>query len=242
VPASHFVILGHPRSGSTLLVQSLRAYEGILAYGELFQDEPDARRRAFRGAHVYYETDADGAAFLSDTIFHDDGDADTVAVGFKLFYTQARARGARSAWRYLLGRTDLCVIHLTRDNLLDAFVSLREAEASGRWHVGLGETPPAGAAIHVDPGDCLRFLDCVSAHRAWVRRAFQSHALLELSYERHLAADFDRTMAQVQGFLGVPPKPLPILSRKQSSGPLETRVSNYHELKDRLRLTIHRAD
>jgi LPS sulfotransferase NodH len=237
--ATHFVVLGHPRSGSTLLVQALRAHPGILAYGELFQDELHARRTGFRARHEMYETGTDGASFLANAIFRESDDDEILAVGFKLFYTQAREPGARSAWRYLADRTDLCIIHLTRDNALDAFVSLCEAQASGRWHVESAETPPVAASIRIDPAKCLEFLDSLYAYREWVRQAFQAHELLEVSYERHLVADFNTTVREVQTFLGVPALPLPALLRKQGTRPIEARVSNCAEIANLLRNTIH---
>jgi LPS sulfotransferase NodH len=241
-PATHFVVLGHPRSGSTLLVQALREHPGMCVYGELFQDEPEARRTGYGARRgTMYETGTDGASFLADTIFRENDDPETLATGFKLFYTQGRTPGARSAWGYLIGRKDLRVIHLTRDSGLRAFVSLCEAEASGRWLVEPADTPPAGAPIHIDPQRCLAFLDSLYAYREWVRRAFAAHERLELSYERHLVADFDTALADVQTFLGVPALRLPALLRRQGTRPLEERISNYGEIRDLLRRTIHRC-
>jgi len=160
-------------------------------------------------------------------------------VGFKLFYLQARDPFARSAWTYLTGRTDLRVIHLTRDDALDTFISLSEAETTGRWVVEAAEMPPAGAPIRIDPQKCLEFLDCTYAYREWARRAFRAQDVLELSYERHLVADFSAALVDVQTFLGVPPLPLPALLRKQGFRPIDERISNLKEIRDLLRHTIH---
>lgn len=238
VPETHFVILGHPRSGSTLLLNALREHPGMHVYGELFQDELEDRRDGFGAAGEVYENGMDGASFLANTIFRMRDDPEVLAVGFKLFYEQAHEPGARSAWRYLIDRTDVRVIHLTRDSALHTFVSLSEAKVSGRWHVELDEAAPASAPIRIDPEKCLAFLDNLYAYREWTRRAFQAHELLELSYER-LDADFNAALFDVQTFLGVPPVPLPALLRKQGVRPLEARISNFEEITALLRRTIH---
>ena len=233
-----FVILGHPRSGSTLLLNALREHPGLLVYGEVFNDEPEARRDGYGGTDEVYETGADGASFLAHTIFRDRCDPEVLAVGFKLLYSQSHGHGMRSAWDYLVDRTELRVIHLTRDSLLDAYVSLAEAEASGRWHVELHEAVASGAPLHIDPEACLEFLDGVHASREWARRAFRAHEVFELSYEQ-LTAEFGATLHDVQAFLGLPPVPLPALLRKQGLRPLAARVSNLDEIVDMLRRTIH---
>ncbi|GMT99599.1 hypothetical protein KH5H1_37190 [Corallococcus caeni] len=238
VPETNFVILGHPRSGSTLLLNALREHPGLRVYGELFQEELEERRNGFGAADGVYEPSMDGASFLAERIFRRRDDPDLLAVGFKLFYLQAREPQARSAWRYLLNRTDVRIIHLTRDNALDTFVSLSEAEASGRWHVEIDEAIPTSEPIRIDPERCLAFLDAIYAYREWARRAFWAHEALELSYER-LHADFSAALFDVQSFLGVPPVPLPALLRKQGVRPLSARITNFAEITELLRRTVH---
>jgi LPS sulfotransferase NodH len=238
IPTIHFLILGHPRSGSTLLLNALREHAGLRVYGEIFQTEEEERRNAFGGLAEMYETGTDGASYLANVIFRTRDDPEILAVGFKLFYLQAAEPHARSAWRYLLERTDVRIIHLTRDRAVDAFVSLCEAEQTGRWHVELDETASPGAPIRLDPERCLAFLDSVYSYREWVRRAFHAHEVFELSYER-LDATFSAALFDVQTFLGVPPEPLPALLRKQGVRPLEERVSNFKEITALLRRTIH---
>ena len=242
VPATHFVILTHPRSGSNLLVHALRQHPGTRMYGELFQEEIEVRSTAFRSQREMYDAGSDGAAFLAERIFvEDDDDPELLAVGFKLFRTQAREPEAQSAWDYLIDRKDLHVIHLNRDSGLDAFVSYCEAEISGRWLAEPDEPIEAGPPIRIDPERCLEFLDCNLSHRDWVRQAFHAHPLLELSYERHLAADFGGALRDVQAFLGLPAVPVPPPLRKQAVRPLAERVANYAESIALLRHTVHAA-
>lgn len=208
-------------------------------YGEVFQDELDARREGLGFPNEVFETGSDGASYLSNNIYEEcAGDDELFAIGFKLFYMQAREPGARTAWRYLMHHRNLRIVHLTRDNLLEAFVSFVEARASGRW---LSEVDKLlrGAPMHVDTDECLAFLDQIYSYRGWANQAFCQHQVFELSYERHLIADFGSAMTQVQKFLGVPPLRLPVLLRKQGTAPIETRVINFDEVRRALRHTIH---
>lgn len=236
---THFVIIGHPRSGSTLLTSALREHPSIRMYGEVFQDDLEARKESLSPLDKVYQDGADGATYLNQVIFAKNNDPDLRATGFKLFYTQARESAARSAWGYLRERTDILVIHLVRDNTLDAFVSLLEAEKSGNWVLELNQERSMHTLVHIDHERCLKFLDEIFVYREWVRYAFRFHQVLELSYERHLVANFDIALNDVQEFIEVPCQQLPILLKKQGVGTVETRVVNYNEACSMLRNTIH---
>jgi hypothetical protein len=118
---------------------------------------------------------------------------------------------------------------------------MAEAEASGRWHVELGESAPAGLPIRIDVGRCAAFLDGLYAYRAWARRAFRKHDVFELAYES-LASDFEGALNDVQAFLEIPLQPLPALLERQGTRPLDERVSNLAEVEARLARTIHAPD
>ena len=234
-----FVVLTHPRSGSTLLIKAIRAHPAVRMYGELFQEELETRLAGIGAPHDVYASGEDGSRFLSETIFRDRDDPELSAVGFKLFYGQGREPGARTAWDYLLSRRDIRVVHLTRDDPLAAYVSLEEAEATGRWHLELDESAPPGPPVRLDPEACLAFLDELHSNRSWARHAFRMHPVLELSYERHLDRGFAAGLHDVQAFLGLPPMDLPALLQKQSDRPLEQRVTNLPEIRAALRNTVH---
>jgi LPS sulfotransferase NodH len=238
-PATRFVLLGHPRSGSTLLFTSLIEHPSLRIYGELFQDDSEARREAYGAPEVMYRPEMDGATFLDERVFREDGNPETLAVGFKLFYTQAREPFARTAWAYLLRQKDIRIVHLVRNEVLRSFASLCEAEASGEWHVDEGQTPVSSSPVRIDPERCLAFLDAWYAHREWVRQAFSKHEMLELSYERHILPDFQLALRDVQSFLGIPPLTLPVVLRRQGTRPLEERISNYDEIRSLLKHTVH---
>ncbi|MCG5052742.1 MAG: sulfotransferase [Myxococcales bacterium] len=238
----HFVLLGHPRSGSTLLLNALREHPGVQAFGEIFQDEPEERRSQLGGLFASYENGMDGAAYLRTHVFHARDDEDLLAIGFKLFYFQAREKPAATAWQYLIDEPRIRIVHLSRAQGVEAFVSLCEAEATGKWHVELDEPPaPTPTPVHVDPEACLAFLDKVQVHNAWVRQAFCKHDVLDLSYER-LVRDFSRSLSDVQTFLELPCQSLPLLLRKQGTRPLHHRIANFEELRRRLRHTLHALD
>jgi LPS sulfotransferase NodH len=239
VPRTGFVIIGHPRSGSTLLVNALREHTHVRAYGELFQEEPEERQRGYGSHLVLYQDGMDGASFLKDRVYAAPDEVEIMAVGFKLFYAQARDPQAASAWRYLLARKQLRIVHLVRERAFDAYVSLCEANASGRWHLEFDEAPDVISPVLIDPAKCLSFLNRHFTYSSWVRQAFNKHAFLEVSFERHLVAAFDVTMRDVQTFLDVPVEPLPMLQRPQGVRPIEERVANYEAIRGLLQNTVH---
>jgi LPS sulfotransferase NodH len=235
---SRFIVLCHARSGSTLLLNSLREHPALHVYGELFQDEEEHRSEGFGPSDEVYVDGTDGVGYLEDTIFRFRDDPELLAIGFKLMYQQARDPATRDIWPYLIDQSDLRVVHLTRDSALHAFISMCEAETSGRWTVEIYEELPPVPPIRIDPERCLEFLDGLYAYRAWARHAFRGHQVFELSYER-LLTDFSAALHDVQAFLEIPPMPLPPLLRRQGTRPLAERVTNLSEITALVERTIH---
>ena len=101
-----FVLLTHPRSGSTLLSLALRAHPEIRMFGELFNDESDERICAFEAGYRSrpsiarylkyirggaYVRGWNSAEFIERQIYFDPSNDRPPATGFKLFYEQARS-------------------------------------------------------------------------------------------------------------------------------------------------------
>jgi LPS sulfotransferase NodH len=238
VPTIGYVVLCHPRSGSNMLIHALRQHPSVRAYGEIFQDEIDARRTAYRGHFEVYLPEMDGADFLRK-IYCECYFDEILSVGFKLFYEQARHGRARTAWDYLRHRKEIRVLHLTRERSLDAYVSLCEAKATDRWVLETGEKRPDDMPpVVLDVDACLAFLNESYTYSAWVRSAFADHPFLDLQYDADLCASFPQTIKKVQEFLEVPVIDLPQRTQKQGTHPLKERVSNYAEVMDALRHTL----
>ena len=229
----HFVVLTHGRTGSSLLIRSLRE-AGLAAFGELLHEDPADREQAARELEAHREGQ-DGAAYLRQFFAGDEHR------GFKLFYEQARYGPASTAWDFLRQQREIAIVHLVRSDLFASWVSYEVARRTGMWALEADATAPAERApFEVDGDEVARFFDRVHAQRAWVRRAFADHPFLEIRYEEGLRDRFDQTMARVLehvGATGVSP-PRAVL-RRLATQPAETLVTNFDELRDRFRNSPH---
>lgn len=243
-----FVLLGHRRSGSTLMLCGLAGHRNVYMFGELFNEHEDDRRKAFasglRGCSVaerrgmsesgFYRDGQDGAQFLRDFVFYEHY-WQPVAVGFKLFYHQARdTGGARRAWEYLIAHKDIHVIHLVRRNMLESMLSLRIAFQTNEWASLTTEAPAPTeplAPLHFSPQECEGYFTETGKSQQWARAAFSDHPSIEVEYEGDLCRRFQATMHRVQDFLGVPRRRSRRLLRKQARRRPAEQISNYAELK-----------
>jgi hypothetical protein len=130
-----FIILTYARTGSTMFAASLNSSPNIICFRELFNpimdgigfhvdgyDNASAQDRALR--------DQDFAKFLEDRIFCEHP-KEIGAVGFKMPYVHFGSVPGLLEW--LVGDTDIRVLHLKRRNPLRMLVSLRIAQTTGGW-------------------------------------------------------------------------------------------------------------
>jgi Sulfotransferase family len=245
-----FIVLGHARNGSTLLTTALGQHEQVRIFGELFNDEEEERRRAFRagcplyrdgrlidrqseGRAEFYRDGCDGATFLREEVLYQRYTDDLFAVGFKIFYNQARTASAKSAWMYLRRTPSIRVIHLLRKNLLESLLSLRLAFLTGEWvrprQAGTTVSQPPPIWLH--PEETRAYFDEITAWRQWAIKFFRSHHMLEMEYASDLCSKFNETLQRAQEFLGIPFQPVTQLLEKQAQRSPADQISNYAELK-----------
>jgi LPS sulfotransferase NodH len=253
----HFILLAHPRSGSTLLVRSLGEHPNVRMFGELFNDEEEERERAFsqisrcavarrRGidASMYYREGEDGGRFVHEKVFYKRYSEEvTKSVGFKIFYEQARENSeAKKVWEYLLANRDVRVIHLRRRNLLETYLSLRVASLTNEWTQPKGREPAARPELFpsgLEPEACASYFDRIAAYRLWVERCWKERALLTLDYETDLCSNYDETLRRIEDFLEVDHQPAEQKLEKQARCHPRERIGNYDELKEYFRYTPH---
>ena len=247
-----FILLGHGRSGSTLLVKTLLQHPRILMEEELFHPEEAERFKVdlhptestpeqsdFEIAP--YRDFEDGAEFLRERVFCERENSQFLAVGFKMFYTHARDnKNAKTAWDYLTMDRSIHVIHLVRSNILHTFLSLKVAFQTGEWRRWKGVTGAAAAplSLRLEPAECEEFFNQIVSHRLWAKRAFEHHPLLEIDYENDVCSDFQNTMSRIYDFLSVPHEPARELLEKQASRHPADLISNYDELRQHFRHTL----
>lgn len=235
-----FIVLGHARSGSSLLSHALSEHDSIKMYGELFHESEDDRRRYSKVGERFYWDGDDGAQFLRHVVFNRRRLAGETAIGFKIFYDHARKdSNARAVWDYLASDTDIRVIHLSRKNLLEVRVSLEIALRNKRWDqpIGTQKKDTEFEPVLIGKEKCEAFFNKILAYRRWAQDCFRRHLVLEVEYEEHLCKDFQATMNKVQSFLGVPCRPAQKLLEKQASRSSHEQIINYCELKEFFRDT-----
>ena len=243
-----FVVLGHRRSGSTLLLCDLLVHRNVYMFGELFNESADERRRAFasglRGCTVaqrrgidedrFYREGQNAAAFLNNMVFYNHY-WEPVAVGFKLFYHQARNdENGRHAWDYLIADKDIRVIRLARHNMLDSMLSLRIAYQTNEWARLKNETKPRvaePAPMSLSPAECEDYFNQIERSQEWARKAFSEHQSLEIEYEADLCRGFQATMHRIHDFLEVPRRRARKMLQKQARRKPAEQIRNYQELK-----------
>ena len=247
-----FILLGHGRSGSTLVVKSLAQHPNIRMAGELFHESQDERKRAFEGLNRtyppdkaekhYYLEDTDGAKFLREDVFYERPWPEIRAAGFKLFYVHARNHSeTRKAWPYLLENKDIRVLHLVRTNNLESFLSLKLALLTKEWKRWKNSQteraePPL---LTLDPKECRAYFDEKRVWRDWARASFSDHPFFEFEYERDVCRRFQPLMHDIHDFLDVPRAPASELLEKQARKPPREQIANYDELKEYFRYTPH---
>lgn len=235
-----FVILTAGRSASNLLVAALQDHPNVLAYSELLTPEEETRQAIGRceGGEYFHEGES-AAEFLRKAVYDRPHSAATHAVGFKLLFDQARANEReRSAWRFLIERRDIRVLHLVRPNLLDAAVSYEVARRTGEWYRENGRTPtgPPLETIQLSPIFCSWFFRRATIFNRWVVRTFIERPFLTLTFHEVTEA-FESTMQRVFRFLDVPPAAVQPRYVKQSVRTPQLLVENYEDLKKRFEST-----
>jgi LPS sulfotransferase NodH len=255
----HFVLLAHVRSGSTVLVRSLADHTNVRMFGELFHAEESERARTYsqiRLCHVahrlginrsmYYHEGDDGGQFIGNNVFYKRYYEEIIkSVGFKLFASQARDNpNAKKAWQYLLDHKEIRIIHLFRLNLLETYLSYRLALITNEWALLEQEAghPRADAPqLRLEAADCAAFFNRIIAEREWIRNDWSGHPFLELSYESDLCNTYESTVYRIEDFLRVGHEPARKRLAKQSRRSPREQITNYGELKEHFRYSIHEA-
>lgn len=238
--SNKFIIIGAPRTGSTLLVRTLDSIDGICCHGELladrvrgFQDgfDPGQASKAERDARLARlseERDADPTGFILRAL-----DCGSVAGGFKALYSALLDPRWQDVGDALVELPVLKVIHLVRHNSLRRFVSDQVMQSGGANHSGAGGRGDIRLKVDIDIDAFQRVTAELEAQGARLLERFADKPILPVSYEQ-LAANTSDTVLSVCRFLGIgdlPNEIAPALS-KVGAADLRDSVSNYQALLD----------
>ncbi len=225
-----FIVLAHPRSGSTLLVNALQQHPAVRMHNELLTNTEDeaTRRRLYTVAGRWLADGGDEAGFLRHVFEQQHGEA---AVGFKLMHHHASAPGSL-AWDLLRADAELCVVHLWRDDYLRTLVSEHVASRTGIWNIlGEGPLPDEVEPFALEVEQCRATFEQLDHWLARARDWFGGHPLLELEYARDLEQGFQVTIERVFALLDLPAVAIQKKLLKLSRRSPREQLSNFHELR-----------
>jgi LPS sulfotransferase NodH len=242
-----FVILTSPRSGSNWLITLLNQHPQMRCSFEVLHNQPDQRtpmvapvaREPIPDRDRRYDDTQEGADFVR-SLYALPYASSVRATGFKLFYDQAAGERARSAWSYLARNRGIHVIHLERDNLLAAFVSLQRALRTRVWlHLAKDGSVRTPEPETVDPEAFRTYVEEFRAERAAAlarldaQRGDVDRRTLTLTYEQ-LRAGRRHHVSRILRFLGIRPWPwvwrMKDRTAQQAALPLARSIANHQEL------------
>lgn len=232
-----FVIVGMPRTGSTLLLKALQQHPDIQAYGELFHWLEAERVAPYHAIHLRSATLGFDAAtgnpleFLREWVWGA-SNARYKAVGFKIFAEHAVDHSSPDFFESLRNQfPGLHVLHIQRPNYLDVLASWLMAQQTGEWFVPSGSDPASAAAptISAAPDEAEAFFSRMESADKFFAETFAAGAYLPVTYE-DLSRDLQATCDRIFDFLGVERSPVVPLIRKQIGRDIHEIVSNYRQL------------
>lgn len=224
---TRFIVLTKQRTGSNLLINSLRSHPRMTVFGELFRGGIDESIKT-----LVRQSAAD---YLDDRVFNKQP-PDIQAVGFKIFYHHPAWDTSGAVWDYLQGQEGLRVIHLKRENALRSLVSKRIAQKTDVWKQSGQEGEPTDKTITLTPEECFEYFETTIRHEQEGDARFAGKPVMQMTYER-LTSNYDEEIVRIQEFLQVDPMPLPIKTSKQNPETLQDLIANYGEVEAALRGT-----
>lgn len=235
-----FMIACAARTGSTLLVRTLRSHPALVMHGEVWGE-----RMVGLDGPLARACEADPAAFdaLERARFERPHESmrrfleahGAHAAGFKLKFDEM----VRPEWadirRLVEADQALRIVFLHRRDLLRRYLShqivLRQ---TGVTNVPIGGVVPEVAPFTVDIDDCLRDIAETRRRRDMFEAAFAAHPSMHLVYE-DLATDPQAQCERVFAFLGLGPAAVRVATERIVRAPPEALVRNYPQLRAALR-------
>lgn len=231
--ATPFIIVGSPRSGSTLLQTLLNSHPNIVCMHELFRPNGSSsvfRRHYFGSRRKLLELrDRAPEQFLQHVLYSRQP-LWVRAVGFKALWIHPAAETRERVWCALGELPDLNVLWINR-NAVRCAVSLYAA-----WNTGAWAGKENNGKFAIDPARVVKWLTHNQECRELACRSLRNSGTLEVQYE-HLATDPDGQIRRILKFLDVPYRPVLSPLKKQITKPLHEIVVNYEELEAALRDT-----
>lgn len=210
VEKTFFVIVFVGRQGSSFLEGLLNSHPDARCEGEIFSPT---------GNYFSACGHRDVGRYLEEFLHADPHRA----VGFKMPWVSLLDHP--EAWD-VLERLGYRLIHLTRDNLLDQYISMMLAKLNNAWRSDFGKTKIK--RFHAD------FEQAEFHFRSWagqdemLRRVSRSYPSIHITYEQLVGGE---GVAAALDFLDLKPVPLKSRFKRQRSGSQSEIIENYAEMK-----------
>ncbi|CAH1788774.1 unnamed protein product [Owenia fusiformis] len=230
--SKHFIILTAPRTGSNLLSMLLNQHSHVTSYHEILNQDifPDV----FKGENITYIADCMRAnqTFLLDyitTMLYPDWSGDQVMTGFKLFTFHLKVYNVSlEAIIDVLESPNIVILH--REDLLQQFISLKIAEATGEWSTEFDSR--FNHSINLSIPEFQNY--CLQSRALWTE-ALDSlkdypHKI-SVTYES-LVEDMDKVLNSIFEFSGYPRTRRKFFSfmKKQNPVDITKKIANYKEI------------
>ena len=210
-----FVIITRSRTGSNLLISLLGSHPEIETYGEMFN-----------------QLHGKSSNWIWNSIFGFKSRS-VKLVGFKIFYYHPLDSDDRWVWDRIYSDKKIPVIHLTRDNVLQTFLSRQIANKTKVWHDQNGKNSfdVENKRVYLNPAECIEEFEKTEKWENEADQKLTDHQTLKVSYEELTGDLQSETLEKIQDFLGVSHVTLASGMRKQNNEALTDLIENYEELK-----------
>jgi len=210
-----FLIVGHARTGTSLLHTYLNSHLNILSLNEALS-----------------HTDNGLALFKPYSKL-------IKVVGFKYFYEYSLNESKLKTLIQLIENYQIKVIKIHRKNYLRTYVSLRIAQQTQAWSsTAKVEVNLNSKQISLSKEECIQAFQDYKNQEYITNEIFQKYnvATIEIDYN-DLDQYPDREMNKVQTFLGVEPQTVASLLKRQNPESVKELILNYDELKSAFKNT-----
>jgi LPS sulfotransferase NodH len=215
-----FVILGLPRSGTTLLVSLLDSHTQISCEGELWAHQ------LFLPLH-YIEC---RSRLCKKEVF-----------GFKLLITHFETQNISNSNSIIqqLQAAGYRFISLTRRNLYRAALSNIYAGFLGTFHLSKSNFNRIKGPMYVDPQALLQKMDRFDYLAQCQKKALNGISYLELVYEEDLMSEsrHQNTVDRICEYLGLQTAPVETNQLRVTSDSIDDFFTNVKEIEELLRMT-----
>lgn len=231
-----FIILSMPRSGTNYLSYLLHDHPQVVSLGELYDKRViwSTPAKPWLEGKSYLKLFRDFFPVLFLKLFaYSKYPRSVIAVGFRFFYWHAELYP--SVLRYLLDQSDIRIIHLKRQNMLENLVSLKIALETNIW-ISLKQKTEPRVKLKISHHECVEYFTYTEKSWETYDKVFSGFSIIDVFYE-DLCKNQQEELKRILSFLGVSYRRLTCPLKKQNTRRLRDVILNYDELKTQFRHT-----